>query len=230
MAVEGFRRRVFPLLAGVLWVIFLFLDLTRLGDSTAVKFAAICLCCAAAWTGVGTADGDLLAAALTLTVGADVFLLLLDRGLTDRLLGVGLFLAVQLLYALRLWRLRGGRVCRWGLGLRLAALGAALLLPLLASGLGDRLPAGVSLPLTALALLYFVNLCTNTAEAFAGRFPSPLDRFAVGLALFVGCDVCVGGQNLGLAFGGFARVGMWLFYLPSQVLIVLSKNTEGDPV
>lgn len=225
MAVRVFRRRLFPLLAGVLWVTFLFLDLTQMGDSTAVKFAAICLCCGAARTGVGTADGRLVAATLTLTVGADVFLLLLDRGLSDRLLGVGLFLAVQLLYALRLYRLREDWVCRWGLGLRLAALGAALLLALLPIP-GEVLPAGVSLPLTALTLLYFANLCVNTLEAFAGRFPAPSGLFAPGLALFVGCDVCVGAWNLGL--GGFARVGMWLFYLPSQVLIVLSQDTEGD--
>lgn len=225
MAVKGFRRRVFPLLAGGLWAVFLFLDLTRLGDSTAVKFAAICLCCAAAWTGCRTADGRRVTAALTLTVGADVFLLLLDRGLSDRLLGVGLFLAVQLLYALRLYRLRRDRVCRWGAALRLGALALALLL-FLAPIPEEVLPAGVSLPLTGLSLLYFSNLCANTLEAFAGRFPAPLSRFAPGLALFVGCDVCVGAWNLGLR--GFARVGMWLFYVPSQVLIVLSQDTEGD--
>ena len=43
--------------------------------------------------------------------------------------------------------------------------------------------------------------------------------------LFLLCDVCVGLRNQpsllpGLA--GAAQVGMWLFYLPGQVLLVLS--------
>ena len=53
--------------------------------------------------------------------------------------------------------------------------------------------------------------------------------FGLGLLLFVGCDVCVGLHNLaGLPapLSAFAQVGMWLFYLPSQVLIVLSIPKE----
>ena len=58
--------------------------------------------------------------------------------------------------------------------------------------------------------------------------------FALGLTLFVGCDVCVGAFNSpGLAPAGayqFAQVGMWLFYLPSQVLIALSALPEEEAV
>lgn len=48
---------------------------------------------------------------------------------------------------------------------------------------------------------------------------------AAGLWLFLLCDVCVGLRNQpsllpGLA--GAAQAGMWLFYLPGQVLLVLS--------
>ena len=46
----SFRKRLFPVLAGLLWLAFLTLDLTGWGDSTWVKFAAICLCCATAFT------------------------------------------------------------------------------------------------------------------------------------------------------------------------------------
>lgn len=58
--------------------------------------------------------------------------------------------------------------------------------------------------------------------------------FSAGLVLFVCCDLCVGLQNLS-AFPSrvrarrlfaFARVGMWLFYLPSQVLITLSAGKK----
>lgn len=54
------------------------------------------------------------------------------------------------------------------------------------------------------------------------------------MTLFVGCDVCVGAFNSpGLAPAGayqFAQVGMWLFYLPSQVLIALSALPEEEAV
>ena len=73
-----FRERVFPILAGGLYLWFLILDLTRWGDSTWVKFAAICLCLLASLTGLRTADGRLVALALCFTVGADWFLLVLD--------------------------------------------------------------------------------------------------------------------------------------------------------
>ena len=57
------------------------------------------------------------------------------------------------------------------------------------------------------------------AKAICGRL------FAVGLTLFVGCDVCVGLFNAlppGSPPYSAASVGMWFFYLPSQVLITLS--------
>ncbi len=216
--VTAYREKVFPALAEGLWLVFLFLDLTGMADSTPVKFAAICLCAATAWTAAGTADGRLVAAALTLTVSADVFLLVLNRNEADQLTGVSLFILVQLLYAYRLYRLRGNGSCRWGLVLRLLGL---TLLP------GPAL--GLLKPLYALTGLYFLNLCVNALEALALKASKPVSRFAWGLLLFVGCDLCVGAWNLGL-FGDFARVGMWLFYLPSQALIVLSQDfARGDP-
>lgn len=210
-----YRSRIFPALAGLLWFTFLTLDLTGRGDSTWVKFAAICLCCATALTGRRTADGKLVAAALCLTVGADWFLLV-QNGSTSLslLLGLGLFIPVQLLYALRLFRIRGNRMCRWGVSLRLAAL--------LLCGLCFLSP----LPLTvALSLFYFTALLINTAEAFAlGSNPS---LFALGLLFFVFCDLCVGAYNLGI-FVSFTWWGSWLFYLPSQAMIVLSQEMRPD--
>lgn len=50
--------------------------------------------------------------------------------------------------------------------------------------------------------------------------------FSIGLWLFLCCDLCVGlFQNPQLvppAVSAFVSVGMWLFYLPAQVLIALS--------
>lgn len=208
-----FREKVFPLLSGAAWLTFLILDLTGGASSTWVKFAAICLCAVTAWTGAGTVDGKLVAAALTLTVCADWFLLVLD---SNYLSGVLLFCLVQALYAIRLSRLDNNFT--WTtfhtLALILHLFSPFTLL------VGNLFFDG----LTAYTLFYFFSLCANTAHAFA--LGKTLRIFAIGLLLFIGCDLCVGCWNMGL-LGDFARVGMWLFYLPSQVLIVLSQDTKG---
>ena len=230
-----FRRRLFPVLAWVLWVIFLFLDITNRADSTRVKFAAICLCCVTALLGAKTSDGKLVTLALCFTVAADWFLLVLDAHYA---FGIGLFIVVQFLYAYRLYLQRGKRASLFGLGLRVSLLlfSLALLVFFLFFALEfqswrEGPPRVIPTPLQLtwqmlrllLPLFYFFNLVANTFEALS--LGQTQRRFAVGLLLFVCCDVCVGLWNAGL-FPGFTRIGMWLFYLPSQVLIVLSQEHE----
>lgn len=217
-----FRQKLFPTLATALWLVFLFLDLTRMADTTFIKFAAICLCALTALTGVNTADGKLVAGALCLTVAADLFLLVRDDHL---LFGLLLFLAVQSLYALRLYRLRPHprRAPLLYLRAGLALVWAVLFV------------IEPTLRLLWTAALYFLNLCLNAIDACAlTRKGVPLGKFAAGLLLFLCCDLCVGGWNIALflpdAPAEFVRVGMWLFYLPSQVLIVLSQlESEVSP-
>lgn len=216
-----FREKIFPAAAGGLWLVFLFLDLTRMWDSTWVKFAAICLCAAAALTGGKHRDGRLVALALCFTVGADWFLLVRDD---HYVLGVCLFLVVQGLYALRLYFWRG----------RFSPLVWLRLALVLLWGIFSFIePTLFSLWCAA---LYFLNLCLNTIEAWTLKLKfhggPPSSRFAWGLLLFICCDICVGLWNVSLflpaPLAEFSRVGMWLFYLPSQVLIVLSQRLEGD--
>lgn len=218
-----FREKIFPAVSGGLWLVFLFLDLTRMADSTWVKFAAICLCAAAALTGSKSQDGRLVALCLCFTVGADWFLLVRDD---HYVFGVYLFIIVQLLYAYRLYCLRGKSSRVFWLRLALAVLWGVFSL--------------IEPTLFQLwcAALYFFNLCLNTLEAWAMKVKDPGDppasRFAWGLLLFVCCDVCVGLWNVSLflpvPLAEFSRVGMWFFYLPSQVFIVLSQRLEGDNV
>ena len=202
-----FREKFFPAASGALWLVFLFLDLTKTGDSTWIKFTAICLCCAAALTGAKSRDGQLVALALCFTVAADWFLLVRN----DRYaVGIALFLCVQTVYYLRLRRMGAGAACPLRAGLALG-LGVGLYLLRLAS------------PVNLLAGLYFSQLLSNTVLAWRSGRPGRL--FAVGLTLFVGCDVCVGLFNAlppGSPPYSAASVGMWFFYLPSQVLITLS--------
>lgn len=110
-----YRQKIFPALSAFLWVIFLFLDLTGLGDSTWVKYASICLCCLTALLGATTTDGRLVAAALCFTAAADWFLLVRNDHYEW---GIGLFIIVQLFYALRLFYLRGKKIRIWALVLR----------------------------------------------------------------------------------------------------------------
>lgn len=87
--------------------------------------------------------------------------------------------------------------------------------------------------LLVLTCFYFMSLALNVVFAFRNRTFSSFSRlFAYGLILFICCDINVGIFNLadfininGEVYRTLYRVstlGMWFFYLPSQVLIALS--------
>lgn len=206
-------------LQGVLYLIFLSGDLTGAGVQTVpVKYASILLCLLFS-LGWSLGGGDkLVSAALAFTLGADTFLLLLN---SRYFLGVLLFCAVQGLYLLRIVQRNGGR------SLWLPRLG----LFLLALALLARL--GLLSPLNAVSLFYFTNFLCNVLQSWSLR-GRRLRLFAAGLSLFLCCDLCVGVFNQpGLFPQGlysFAQVGMWLFYLPAQVLIALSGLPDSDAV
>lgn len=199
----------------ILYAAFLTLDLLGRGGQTVwLKYAGILLCLAAVLLSALRGGDRQTAAALALTAGADLFLLVLNRHYA---VGVLLFLCVQTLYFLRLRRAGAPRALwlRAGLPL-LLGLGLCWL----------RMAA----PLNLLAALYFSQLLSNTVLAWT--LPGSRRRlFALGLTLFVGCDLCVGLFNSGLVSAGLYRaasVGMWAFYLPSQVLIALSALPESQ--
>lgn len=150
--------------------------------------------------------------ALLFTAGADWFLLIRNKHF---LLGVTLFLCVQGLYFLRLHHVGGSRKFLW---LRLVLAVSFTFAPVLIPG--------TATPLNLLAMLYFSQLLSNTVLAWA--LPN-LRVFALGLTLFVCCDICVGLFNILPAASPLfsaASVGMWFFYLPSQVLIALSVRPK----
>lgn len=199
---------LFLALEGALYAVFLALDLTGQGGQTVpLKYAGVLLCLLYAALCALRGGDRLIPAALALTAAADWFLLV--RG-DHFALGVALFLGVQTLYLLRL-RTAGAP---WAYWLRMG-------LPLLMGVIVWRL--GLLSPLNLLVCLYFSQLLSNAALAWTVPGQRP---FAAGLTLFVGCDVCVGLFNLGLA-APFSGVGMWLFYLPSQVLITLSGERKS---
>ena len=195
--------------SGALYAAFLALDLTGRGAAAVpVKYGGVLLCLLFALACAARGGDRLVPPALALTAGADWFLLVRNDHYG---LGVALFLCVQSVYYLRLRR--AGAAGAWTLRAGLA----------LAAGLG-LYALGLASPLNLLAALYFSQLLSNTVLAWTGR--GRRGRiFAAGLTLFVGCDLCVGLFNTLSAASplyGAVSVGMWLFYLPSQVLIALS--------
>ena len=207
---------LFLVLEGAVYAAFLAMDLAGLGGlSIWPKYAGILLCLAFACLAAVRGGDRLIPFALACTALADLFLLVLNRYYP---LGVAIFLVVQTLYLLRLRR-DGSDSAPW------LRAGLALILALAVYGLG------LLSPLNLLVCLYFSQLLSNTCLAWTVKGRSQR-LFALGLTLFVGCDVCVGLFNLsGLvpdALYHFARVGMWLFYLPSQVLIALSAYPRKE--
>ena len=202
--------RVFLAAEGILYLSFLFMDLTGRSDATILpKYTGILLCLLLSIYCAFRGGDRLVPAALLLTALADSLLLVLDRYYA---LGTGIFLGVQILYLLRIRRLTGRSL--WLLRVLIPLAAAAVLYGL-----------SMLTPLNLLAGLYFSQLLVNTIAAWS-RNNRSMRCFAVGLTLFVGCDLCVAIRNAGTLFPlpmrSFARVGMWLFYLPSQVLIALS--------
>lgn len=206
---------LFLTVQGVLWLRIVYLDTCRGGaGATLLRYVGVALCAALALYGACRGGGRLMAAALALTLAADTWLVLLDR---SYLWGVCLFCGVQGLYLGKIARINGGRTLwpvRLGLSLGVLALLAAL---------------GQLDPLSGLSVVYFVNFACNAAQSWA----LPGERlFSLGLTLFLCCDACVGVFNRPALFppalSAFAQTGMWLFYLPGQVLLALSGLSRSS--
>lgn len=211
---------LFVLTEFILYVFFLVLDLTSSSVllSTILKYCSILLCFFFAFIFGKTKDRMLVTSALGLTAAADAFLLVLD---THYLIGILCFCAVQMLYYCRLLRARGFAFLPF-LPVRFLLTGCMFVF------LGILHIWNL---LTAAVVFYFTQLLFNAAESLAVRRISlPYRLFSTGLILFLCCDICVGFSNLSSAASfsvpepilSFAQYGMWLFYLPSKVLITLS--------
>lgn len=218
---------VFVAAEAVIYVLFnvLFAILPR--DPIYLKYSGVLLCLAASgallyFLKLGK-DAVTVFCALVFTAVSDLFILVLDDYYE---VGLVTFIITQSLY---LFRLYCGRLQRIWITLAVRAVLAAAVLGLV-GGL-----AGLSL-LVAEVGLYIVMLTVNCVEAFLlirrGRYNV---LFAVGLLLFLCCDVCVGLHNAGNVLGlnlparlcVFASWAIWIFYMPSQVLITLSVNADG---
>lgn len=200
-------------------------DLSAKLGSTSVRYATVLTALAYCvfsipFRGV---DGVFLTVALAFTAVSDLFILVKN---TDYEVGLCTFIIVQALYFARI-SLTRKKFSILSCGLRVGLIVALIIFLAVMDGISF---------LTVLVAIYFPNLVINAVDAF---FLIKKDKryllFAIGLVLFIGCDVCVGLYN----FGSFLSVGIskqaeqafnkaiWLFYTPSQVLIALSGNRKG---
>ncbi len=193
--------KYFLIIEIILYIIFLTLDLTKhYSATTPFKYISLVLCFIfSLYSSLHHGDKQ-ISIALFFTMLADWFLLVLNN---YNVIGLICFIIVQLIYMIKLgndlWILR-------------------IILPILTIFLTN-----ITNTIDILAIIYFSQLLINTIIAWKD-YKNVGFIFAIGLTLFVCCDTCVGLFNItdiGLVHE-FTRIGMWLFYLPSQVLIVLS--------
>lgn len=102
----------------------------------------------------------------------------------------------------------------------------------------------LSMPLNILlgiTIFYFVSIVINVIAAIKTAIlirDGSTVIFAVGMVLFLFCDINVGIFNIAdfliidsSIFNGiyeFSTIGMWLFYLPAQVLLALSLSFKNN--
>lgn len=178
---------------------------------------------------------------------SDIRLLVMGQGMTvaadlamvicgENMWGLYCFLAVQLFYFLRLGHSRGTAKA---LLVVLLLLGLTAELPywLMARTENSRYEMGIAVWQRwlgregLLGLCYFALFTGNLWYAWRKRQAMPL--FVGGLFLFWLCDLHVGIMNLGRFLElpvvywrwiqPYSQIALWIFYLPSQVLISFSS-------
>lgn len=192
-------------------------------DTNAIKYFGILTCFTVAVVNCFSNRKDcfFVAGAMLFTAIADLFLLMLD-GYSE--CGVGAFIVVQLLYFARIYYAHGKKP--WISGAVRIGIAAMIIIILAATGKLNLL--------TALTAFYLTQIVANIVDsAFIIKYSKRNILFFIGLILFLCCDLCVGlfnfsevGITLPAALEKVIAPAIWLFYLPSQVLITISAGAN----
>ena len=228
----------------VLYFAFLALDITGIGISLSnrIKFSVVVLClCYVLLRRSKDAGKELLLLRLALffTVVSDLIILFMEY--SYYFYGMIAFVLVQQLYGVRL-------SLKLHLGDRAAGSNKLIILTLLRIGIQVAVSVliyimlyylGISLDrLIIVTVFYFVSLVTNTVYSIRITILQRGVRsnliFALGMIMFLLCDINVGLFNLtdfvtlpehiSEVIYSISSILMWTFYAPSQVLIALSAD------
>ncbi len=216
---------VFILIQTVIYIVYNILSATQPADPIEVKYAGILLCLAVSAVMVyfnRDADAIIAVGAMLFTAISDLFILVLDDYFE---IGLATFIVAHSLYLYRLYR---GRAKKIWLTVAVRAAVAGLMIGLCCGLFTANI-------MVIEACIYLVLLVGNCIEALimCNRGLKNI-LFAIGLMLFLGCDICVGlkhgsmvGVNLSNRVYDFVVYMIWVFYLPSQVLITTALIKKG---
>ena len=217
---------VFIAVEAAIYITFNILSATLPQDPIYLKYAGVLLCLAVAGAAIyfyKDKDAVILTCAFVATAISDLVILVLDDYYQ---IGLITFIITQSVYLYRLYRDRMDKI---KITLIVRAITAGLLLAVI------EIIAGLNFLLVEVCI-YIVMLVGNVVDAFilVRRGPKNI-IFAVGLLLFLCCDICVGLDNAStfvpsLDLGSAGRTInflIWVFYLPSQVLIACTAKKGG---
>lgn len=237
MRVELYRKRTNKIILffiGILYISFLYLDIFNKEmflSSNSLKFIAMIFVFIISIlikdNPLSYKDLHLLQIGLFITLIADFFLLVLDK---YYILGIFLFSIVQILYSFR-YEFRNLRFTIRNF--IIIFLGLSILHMIL-----NKFVVKIDFMWT-MGLFYGLCLLTSVRRAFKAykykNYPEPNRKMIlIGMILFLLCDINVGLYNiLGYinktnTLYSISSISMWLFYLPSQVLLALSGDNYNS--
>ena len=207
---------IFIIVEAILFCTFVTMDIMRIDGENIVKYIAIALVGLMGLRAGKDKDNVVVTAALLFTMLADVFLILIG----NLMLGVGVFICVQTCYTIRFSFMSG------------KPLVGELLKRLVPGAILGTLAWKFVSPEVGIIVAYSCSFAVNFAHGFELHILKPSARhlrFALGLFLFACCDACVGITNLRPGFLTEqmirnAEVMTWIFYLPSQILILSTTD------
>lgn len=220
------------------YIVFLIMDFLKNKNfylySTNIKFFSIIICfiigLSTGKDGYDKEDNLLLISALFFTVLADLNLLILD----NFILGIFLFIIVQMIYIMRHSRKNTGFNYKY-----VYVFSLYILLFLIIKNLNIFKNESILISAAIVYGLVLINSLIIAYSTFNNKFFSKRTCKIISLAitLFFLCDINVGLFNISSYFHFTPKIVkfeyiisnlIWIFYLPSQILLCLSgyKNIE----
>lgn len=207
---------IFLVAEALLFGAFVTMDIMHIDGENIVKYIAIALVGLMGLRAGKQRDNVVVTAALLFTMLADIFLILIG----NFIVGVLVFLCVQTCYTVRFSFMSGKPM--------VGELLKRLLPGVILGGIATYF-LGIKV---GVVVLYACSFAVNFAHGFELQILKPSARhlrFAIGIFLFACCDACVGITNIQPPFFTEqmirnAEVMTWIFYLPSQILILSTTD------